>query len=633
MNVFVLDDFHTFGIHNLALFVHNVIVFENVFSYTEVSALYRALSVFYTAGQHFGLKRLILVDFEHFVNPGHSFAAETLCEIVFERNEKHGRTGIALTTASTTQLIVDTPGFVTFCTENVKTARGDDFFFFFVRLSFEFFVNIVVVFANFFYVVRYFGYKRSGEVYNFFLNALFAKFSLCHKLGITAEQNIRSAPCHVGCDGNRAVSARLRDDVRFARVAFSVKNVMLNAFSDKQFAYFFRFFYGNGTDEHRLTFFVSLGNLFHNRLVFAVDGFVDYIRVIFSRDGFVGGYFQNVKTVNSAEFLFLRFCGTGHTGKFFIKPEVVLEGNGRVSFVFVTDFNAFFRFYRLMQTVGISSADHQTTGKFVYYYDLAVRNDVIVIALKDIIRFQRLLNMVRQSRVFYIGKTCKTEETFRFFCAGFGYLHGFFFYVYGKVFVENEGFYEFVCGNVFIAGFLPSAGNDKRGSRLVDKDRVHFVHDGEIERTLNHLLESAFKVIAEVIEAHFVVGTVSYVACVSLLFVLVFHTGNRDAYGKPHKFVNLSHPLRVTGSEVIVYGNDVNAFPGKRVKVRGKGCDEGFAFAGFHFRDAPLVQAYTADYLDFIVLHSEYAERRFSYGGKRVYQNIVQCFALSEPVL
>ena len=36
-----------------------------------------------------------------------------------------------------------------------------------------------------------------------------------------------------------------------------------------------------------------------------------------------------------------------------------------------------------MQTVGISSADHQTTGKFVYYYDLAVRNDVIVIALKD----------------------------------------------------------------------------------------------------------------------------------------------------------------------------------------------------------------------------------------------------------
>ena len=78
-----------------------------------------------------------------------------------------------------------------------------------------------------------FGHLRdigSRQIEILFLHALFAQLSLRQKLGVAAEQNVRSAPRHVRRDRDRAVPPRLRDDLRLARVVLRVQYVVFDPF-------------------------------------------------------------------------------------------------------------------------------------------------------------------------------------------------------------------------------------------------------------------------------------------------------------------------------------------------------------------------------------------------------------------
>ena len=45
---------------------------------------------------------------------------------------------------------------------------------------------------------------------------------------------------------------------------------------------------------------------------------------------------------------------------------------------------------------------------------------------------------------------------------------------------------------ILVGGFLGRAGNDQRGARFVDQDRVHFVDHGEVVAALHAIVESYF---------------------------------------------------------------------------------------------------------------------------------------------
>ena len=165
---------------------------------TEVSALDGPLRVFDTAREHFRLQRLVFLDLEEIINALQSFAAETLDEIVFERDKELRRTSVALTAASAAELVIDTARFVPLGAQDMQPARRDDLFLFRVGLFFEFFVNIPVMFSDFLDVVGDVGDEGSGELDGFGIHALFAKFSFSQKFRVAAEQNIGTAPGHVG---------------------------------------------------------------------------------------------------------------------------------------------------------------------------------------------------------------------------------------------------------------------------------------------------------------------------------------------------------------------------------------------------------------------------------------------------
>src|ERR1700726_3372186 len=56
-----------------------------------------------------------------------AFATKNAHQVVFQREEETRRSGVALSSGTATQLVVDAPGFVAFGAKNVQTAERYDF--------------------------------------------------------------------------------------------------------------------------------------------------------------------------------------------------------------------------------------------------------------------------------------------------------------------------------------------------------------------------------------------------------------------------------------------------------------------------------------------------------------------------
>ena len=683
VHVFPFEDLHALRVHHFALFVHDVVVLQDVFTDTEVAALDGFLRVFDAAGKHSGLQAGIFILAENAVDLFQALAAEPLDEVVLQRDEEDGHAGVALTAGTAAQLVVDTAGFVTLGTEDAQAARFDDFLFFRIRFRLVLVVQFVVHGAVFEALLLRFALQfriRSGEFDLVVFHALFAHTLFGEIFGVAAQQDIRSAARHVGGDGHGAQTARLRDDLRFALVVLRVEDVVLDAVFAQHLGDLLTLFDGSGTDQQRLPLFVALGNFAQQGALFAVHGRIHGVRHILADDGLVGGDLQNVQRVNGTEFPFLRLCGTRHARELFIQTEEVLEGDGGVRLVFVADLDPFLCLDRLVQTVRIAAADHQTARKLVHDDDFVVVDDVILVAVEELVRFERLLDMVVEGGIFDVAQVIYLKEVFRFGRALFRDLDaallavddvipiavlgalgdvvivavlGFFFllrllllffaFLFGflvlfalaalVVKAAREGAHEPVHALVQFAGLVAFTGNDERRSRLIDEDGVHFVDDGKGKFALDHAADVRLQIVAQIIEAEFVVGGVGDVAVIRFALGVVVHAGNDHAHGEAEEAMHFAHPFRVAAGKVIVDGDDVNALSCKCVEVCGQSGDQRLAFARLHLCDTALVQGNAADDLHVIVFEFEHAPRRFPHDRKGVVENVVQRFARAQPVL
>ena len=147
------------------------------------------------------------------------------------------------------------------------------------------------------------------------------------------------------------------------------------------------------------------------------------------------------------------------------------------------------------------------------------------------------------------------------------------------------------------------AGDDERGTGIINEDGIYLVHHGVVMGALHFFLLVAHHIVAEVVEAKLVVGAVGDVAAVGAYaalgvgLVLVY-----AVYRQHQEFKDRAYPLGVAAGQVIVDGDDVHALAGEGIQVSGQRCDQGFPFAGSHFRDFPVVKYHTADEL-YVVMH------------------------------
>ena len=88
-----------------------------------------------------------------------------------------------------------------------------------------------------------------------------------------------------------------------------------------------------------------------------------------------------------------------------------------------------------------------------------------------------------------------------------------------------------------------------------------------------------------------------------------------------------AHPLAVTSGQIIVHGDDVDAFSGQCVQVHRQGRHQGLAFTGLHFGNPAKVEGHATHELYVEVPLTKNALCSFSNDGVGLNEKVVQGFA------
>ena len=160
---------------------------------------------------------------------------------------------------------------------------------------------------------------------------------------------------------------------------------MLNTFHFEHLTKSFRYFNIYCTNKYRLTYFVSLFNIFYNSSELRIFCLINNIWKVFSLNRSVSWNTNNVHTVDWTEFLFFCLSSTSHTTFLSVFIEEVLERNCSKSLTFSLYFNMFLSFNSLMKTIWISSTWHHTTCKCINNNDFAIFYNIILIKCHSIV--------------------------------------------------------------------------------------------------------------------------------------------------------------------------------------------------------------------------------------------------------
>ncbi len=122
--------------------------------------------------------------------------------------------------------------------------------------------------------------------------------------------------------------------------------------------------------------------------------------------------------------------------------------------------------------------------------------------------------------------------------------------------------------------------------------------------SLHEVAGSHGHVVAQVVEAEFVVGAVSDVALVGATALWGIRLVLVDAVDRSTvEHVERPHPLGVALGQVVVDGHHMHAAARERAEEHGEGGHEGLAFTCGHLGDFALSQDDAADELHVVVRH------------------------------
>ena len=137
VDVLALEDLAALVVDDVALLVHDLVVLENVLADLEVHALDLGLRPQDRLRHDLGFDRDVVGDLEAFHHRGDAVGGEQAHEVVLEREVEPALARVALSSGTTTQLVVDTTRLVPLGTENVEAAALDDLLVLHVRLLLE----------------------------------------------------------------------------------------------------------------------------------------------------------------------------------------------------------------------------------------------------------------------------------------------------------------------------------------------------------------------------------------------------------------------------------------------------------------------------------------------------------------
>ena len=268
-----------------ALLVHDVVVLQDVLAHDEVLLLDLLLRVLDLLREDPRLHGLVLGHLEAGHDVLDPVAGEEPHEVVRAGEEEARLTGVALAAGAAAQLVVDAPRLVALRADDVEPAEVE---------------HLLVVGLPLLARVVHAPLELGVELVGSLLEALGDQLPADLVLLVAAEDDVDAAAGHVRRDRDRALAARLRDDLRLALVLLRVEDVVLDAAARQQLREVLGGLDGDRADEHRLPFLVALGDVVERggelRLLRAVDEVV----AVVARHRHVGGDLRDVEPVDLA---------------------------------------------------------------------------------------------------------------------------------------------------------------------------------------------------------------------------------------------------------------------------------------------------------------------------------------------
>ena len=639
----------TLLVDDLTLLVHNVVVVEDILPNRKVSALHLLLGGFDDLGEHPALDGHVLLYVQSTHHVFQTLPGKYPHQVILYGQEEAAFALVTLTTGTSAKLIIDPAGFMPLCTQNVQSPCFLDLHCLFLDLGTELVIQFLVNSScrQDLLILRI--RIAHSLVDDIILVALLAHFCLCQKFSVTAQHNIRTTARHVGCNGHCTQLACLCHDLCLTGMLLCIQHIVLDALPGQHPGQQLGLFNGNGTNQHRLPLGMTLADLVDDGFKLALFGSVDPILVVDTLYRLIGGDGNHVQLVDFLELVFLGHCRTGHTGQLVVQTEVILECNGSQSLALVGNLHAFLCFDGLVQTVIEASAQHQTAGEFIHDDDFSVLDHIVDVCVHDAVCLQCLVDVMQQSHIVRIHQIFHVEvllclpdapacdgsslcllvdDVIRLF-VGFILIQLIVHFHHGG---GSQSLGEFVHNRIQLCGLIPSAGNDQRGSCLIDQDGVHLIHDGKIVSALYLVLFINDHVITQVIKAQLIVGAVCNVAVVCFPALVIVQPVQDAANGQPHKTMHLAHFLGLGLCQIVIDCNDMNALAGQRIQIRCNACHQGLTFTGLHLGDSALMQYGGTDQLYRERTLAKHTVSRLPDCCKCLRKNIIQGLAVAQPL-
>ena len=610
VKVLAVQDLVALFVDDLALLVHDVVVVKDVLTHREVDFLDLALGALNGLAHDLVLDGHVIghvVLGHHGRDLVHAVAAKQAHEVVLKRQVELGLARVALTARTAAELVVNTTALVTLGTNDAQAAGGKH----------------VVVLDRAHLLGAGHGLDALLARGLLKVNAVLAQQVQRDKLGVAAQQDVGTTTGHVGCDGNGALAAGLRDDLCLALVELGVKHVVLDAALIQNARELLGVLDRDGAHQARLALGVALANVIGHGLELGVHGAIDQVVVVLADNRLVGRNDLHGNVIDLAELGVLGHSGTGHARELVVHQEVVLQGDGRQGLVLFFDNHAFLGLNCLVQALGVTPALHDTTGELVDDLDLAVGDHVLLVAVEHVLGLQGLLQVVDQLARLVGIDVLDAKAPLDLLKAFLGRGDGVLGLVHLKVDLGDKTANG--AGKVLVGAGRLGAGarDDKRGPGLIDQDGVGLVDDGKVVPTLNALVRTGHHVVAQVVEAKLRVGAIGDVGRIGGLLHADLHAVLQKTNLHAQEAVDLAHPLGVALGQVVVDRDNVHALARNGVEITCQGRDKRLALAGLHLGDGAAVKRDGANDLHVKVAQPGRALRSLTHRRKGVGEKIV----------
>ena len=379
---------------------------------------------------------------------------------------------------------------------------------------------------------------------------------------VTTKHNIGTTTCHVGSHRYGTLAPCLSHDVSLTLIVLGVQYLMAHAFFCKLTREVLRLLNARRTHQNRLSLFMAFLNVFNNGFELGYLVTVHLIRVVNTLHILIRGNSNNTQLVGAHKFRSLSLRSTSHAGKLIVHAEIVLQGYGCHRLVFRLNFDAFFSLNSLMDTIVIAASRKNTTSVLIHDQDFTVDHHIVFIIGKQLFRFDGVIQETYKRSIPGFVQVLNTQMVFNFIDARFENTDGAFFLVYLVIFIFFKNVFcdarEFTVPTV---RFTCSWSRDnKRGTRLVNQDRIDLINNGKVMPALYLLVNGPCHIVTQIIEAKLVIRTVGNIGFI--LFTALVRVHRRENHARFHtkEPVDTTHQIRLVFGKVIIHRHHVHAF-------------------------------------------------------------------------